>query len=77
MYSKNPGKQTTYRSPKGNEKQVDHIIIRRRHLKHNKDAEANDRVHMGSDHRCVMAAFTITTLKKDDHSKFKKKTRLV
>ena len=52
MYSKTPGKQTTYRSPKGNEKQIYYIIIKRRHLKYNKDAEANDMIHMGSDHRC-------------------------
>ena len=42
MYRKNFGKQTTYRSPKGNEKQIDHIRIKRRHLKYNKDAEANE-----------------------------------
>ena len=29
MYRKNPGKQTTYRSPKGNEKQIDYIIIKK------------------------------------------------
>ena len=33
------------------------ILIKRRHLKYNKDAEANDLMHMGSDHRCVMATF--------------------
>ena len=29
-------------------------------------------IHMGSDHRCVMAAFTITTPKKDGRSEVKK-----
>ena len=72
MYRKNPGKQTTYRSPKGNEKQVDYIIIKRRHLRHNKDAEVNDMIHMGRDHRCVMATFMITTPKKDGHRKKEK-----
>ena len=57
-----PQKQTTFISPKGNEKQIDYILTRRRHLKHIKDAEANDMIHMGSDHRCVMAIFTISML---------------
>ena len=26
-----------------------------------KDAEANDMIHMGSDHRCIMATFLINT----------------
>ena len=38
-------------------------------MRYNKDAEANDMVHMGSDHRCVMATFTITTLGKSCHYK--------
>ena len=46
-------------------KQIDYIIIKRGHLEYNKDAEANDMIHMGSDHRCVMATFVITTLKED------------
>ena len=65
MYSKNPGKQTTYRSPKGNEKQIDYIITKRRHLTFYKDAEANDMIHMGSDHRCVVATFMVTAPKRD------------
>ena len=64
MYSKTFGKQTTYISPKGNEKQIDYIMIKRRHLKYNKYAEANDMIHMGSDHRCVMATLVINTPKK-------------
>ena len=67
MYRKTPQKQTTFTSPKGNEKQIDFILTKRSYLRYNKDAEANDMIHMGSDHRCVMATFTITTPKKDGH----------
>ena len=69
MYRKNPGKETTYRSPKGSE---NYIITKRRHLKYIKDAEANDKIHVCSDHRCVTATFTITTPKRDGHRKIKK-----
>ena len=69
MYRKNPGKQTTYRSPKGNEKQIDYILTKTKHLKYNRDAEADDMIHMGSDHRCVMATCTITTPERDGHRK--------
>ena len=51
MYRKTLGKQTTYKSPEGTEKQIDYILIKRRHLKYKKDAEANDMIHMGSDQR--------------------------
>ena len=61
MYRKTPQKQTTFIFPKGNEKQIDYMLTKRRCLRYNKDAEANDMIHMGSDHRCVMAIFTITT----------------
>ena len=71
MYRQNPGKQTTYRSPKRNEKQMNYIITKRRHLKYNKDAEANNMIPMGSDHGCVMATFMITTPKRDGHRKIK------
>ena len=65
MYRKTPQKQTTFVSPKGNEKQIDCILTKRRYLKHYNDAEANDMIHMGSDHRCVMATYTITMLGKN------------
>ena len=42
-------KQTTCRSLEGIEKQIDHILIKKRHLKYNRDAEANDMIHLGSD----------------------------
>ena len=64
---KTPQKQTI--SPKGNEKQIDYMLKKRRYLKYNKDAEANDMIHMGSNHRCVMATFTITTPGKSSHYK--------
>ena len=53
MYRKTSGKQTTCRSPTETEKQIDYIFVKRRHLKFWKDAEANDMIHRGSDHRYV------------------------
>ena len=55
--------------PKGNDKQIDYILTKRRHLKHIKDAEANDMIHRGSDHRCVMAIFTISMPGKNSNHK--------
>ena len=69
MYRKTPQEQTTFISPKGNEKQIDYILTKRRYLRQKKDAEANDIIHMGSGHRCVMATFTITTSGKNGHYK--------
>ena len=69
MYRRTPQKQTTFISPKGKEKQIDYILTKRRYLRHAKDAEANDSIHMGSDHRCVMATFTINMLEKNIHIK--------
>ena len=40
-------------------KQIDYILTKRRYLRNVKDAEANDMIHMGSDHRCVMATLLI------------------
>ena len=66
MYKKKAlGKQTTDRTPKGTEKQIDYIWVKRRHLKYSKNAEANDMIHMGSDHRCVMATFVSNVIKKN------------
>ena len=59
MFRKTPQKQTSFVSPKGKEKQIDYIFTKRRYLRNVKDAEANDMIHMGSDHRCVMATFLI------------------
>ena len=49
------------------EKQIDYILTKKRYLRHVKDAEANDIIHMGSDHRCVMATFMITMLGKNSN----------
>ena len=67
MYRKSPQKQTTFVSPE--EKQIDYTRTKKRYLRHNKDAEANDMIHMGSDHRYVMATFTITMPGKSIHYK--------
>ena len=59
MCKKLPRKQATYRTPKGVEKQLDCILVDKKHCCWSRDAEANDMIHMGSDHRCVMATFVI------------------
>ena len=64
MFRKTPQKQTSFVSPKGKEKQIDYILTKRRYLRNVKDAEANDMIHMGSGHRCVMATFLIKTPEK-------------
>ena len=73
MFRKTPQKRTSFVSPRGKEKQIDHILTKRRYLRNVKDAEANDMIHMGSDHSCVMATFLINMLGKDTHTKKKKK----
>ena len=77
MYRKTPQKQTTFVSPKGNEKQIHYILTKRRYLRRNKDAEANDMIHMGSDHRCVMATYTITMLGKKHDKNTKGKQDMI
>ena len=59
MYKKLPQKQVTYHTPKKVEKQLDYILTDKKHYSWSRDAEANDTIHMGSDHRCVMAKFEI------------------
>ena len=78
MFRKTPQKQTCFVSPKGKEKQIDYILTKRRSLRNVKDAEANDMIQMGSDHRCVMATFLINMPGNDSHANNKKKnmTRL-
>ena len=73
MFRKTPQKQLSFVSPKGKEKHIDYILTKRRFLRHVKDAEANDMIHMGSDHRCVMATFLINMSGKDTHAKNIKK----
>ena len=64
MFRKTPQKQTSFVSPKGKEKQIDYTLAKRTYLRNVKDAEANDMIHMGSGHRCVMATFLINTPEK-------------
>ena len=59
VYKKIPQKQVTYRSPKNVEKQLDYILLDKKHQSWSRDAESTDILHMGSDHRCVMARFEI------------------
>ena len=69
MHRKTPQKQTTFISPKGKEKQIVFVLTKRSYLRHAEDAEVNDMIHMGSDHRCGMATFTITMPEKNIHIK--------
>ena len=59
MYKKPPQKQVTYRTQKGAKKQLNYILTDRKHYCWSIDAEADDTIDMGSDHRCVMAKFEI------------------
>ena len=59
MHRKTPKKQLTYFTPKKVGKQLDYILTDKQHYSWSRDAEANDTIHMGSDHRCVMAKFEI------------------
>ena len=73
MYRKTLEKQVTYKTPKGAEKQLDYILVNWKYLRCSKDAEANDMIHMGSDHRSVVAQFVIPApKKKDSQNRFKK-----
>ena len=57
MYKKTPKKQATHRTSNGAMKQLDYILIDKKHISCSRDAEANDMIHIGSDHRSVMARF--------------------
>ena len=59
MYKKIPQNQVTYCTSKDVGKQLDYILTDRKHYEWSRDAEASDKIHMGSDHRCVMARFEI------------------
>ena len=75
MFKKTPQKQTSFVSPKGKEKQIDYILTKRRYLRNVKDAEANDMIHMGSDHRCIMDTFLISTPEMNTHDRREDKKR--
>ena len=47
-----PQKQVTHRSPKNDQKQLDYVLLDKKHQSWSRDAE--------SDHRCVVAKFEIT-----------------
>ena len=55
VYRKTSEKQATNSTPKGTEKQLDYMLVDSRHLYCSRDAEANDMIHMGSDHRSVIS----------------------
>ena len=59
MYKKTPQKQITYHTPKKVEKQLDFILTDRKHYTWSRDAEANDTIHMESDHRCGLESFIV------------------
>ena len=63
MCRKLPQKQVTYHTPKRVEKQLDYILTDKKHYSWSRDAEANDTIHMGSDHRCVISKFEIPKVK--------------
>ena len=58
--------QATYRTQKGAHKQFDYVLINRKNLRYSRDADANDKMHTESGHRCVMAHFVFTATKKND-----------
>ena len=60
-----PGKQATYRTPKGVVKQLDNMLVKRKHMCCSRDAAANYMIHMGRDRRSVMAQFVITASQKE------------
>ena len=68
MHKKTQQKQVTYHAPKGGGKQLDYILTDRKHHGWSRDAEANDTIDMGSDHRRVMAKFEISLQKKSNTS---------
>ena len=65
--------KTTLVLPKDIKKQLDNRLIKRKYLRHNKDVEINDMIHMGSDHRCVLTIFTIIISEKNIQYKNTKK----
>ena len=66
---KTPEKQATYKTPNGAMKQLDYTLVDKKHMCCSRDAEANDMIHMGSDHRSVMARFVVKAPNKRDPRK--------
>ena len=69
IYKYIPDKQVTYRTSIGAEKQLDHVLVDRKNLKHSRNAEANDMIHMGSGHRSILTQVVIPVPKKNDSQK--------
>ena len=61
---KTHGKQHTFRSMSGKDKQPDYVFIDKRSIRYCTDAEANDMFHLESDHRSVAAHFRFPRVKK-------------
>ena len=70
-------KQVTNRSSKETEKQLDYILVDRKHMYRSRDAEANDMIHMGDDQRSVVAKFVVRTPKKEVSQKSMKQRHLM
>ena len=59
-FQEGTSKQTTCRTPKGVEKQLDYILVNRKYYSWSRDAEANDMIHIRRDHRSAMARYVIS-----------------
>ena len=66
VFTKRPDKQATCRSSLGTEKQLDYMLVDRRNMRHFRDAEENDMIDLGSDHRSVSAHFRFPDTSKCD-----------
>ena len=64
-FRKTHQKRIKFRTREGVEKQLDYILVIRKNLKHSRDTEANDMIHIGSDQRSVMEQFVIPAATKD------------
>ena len=69
IYKYIPDKQVTYRTSIVAEKQLDYVLVDRTNLKHSRNAEANDMIHMGSGHISIMTQVVIPVPKKNDSQK--------
>ena len=63
-FKKHQKKQYTFRSASGKEQQLDYGEIDRRNRRYCTDTESNDMIHLGSDHRSVIAHFRFPCVKK-------------
>ena len=56
-FMKGSDMQAAFRSASGKDKQLDCVLIDKRSRRYCTDAEANDMIHLRSDHRSVIAPF--------------------